>query len=234
MVPEIGINLSRGCGNPTGFANLQPGEVVVDFGCGAGIDVILAAHKVGGQGQVVGLDFAPQMIERAKQAVIASGLQERDIDLRVADLENSLLPKSFADVVISNCVINLVPDKKAVYGEAIRILKPGGRLAISDVVLTEEIDPHLRKRFQEDWAGCLGGAVPEKDYWQTITNAGFTEIKTVSRHTLTPQELEAMACCPGKEFTPAAAQEDLAAVQGNVVSVKFTAVKPNPELKIED
>ena len=198
----------------------------MDFGCGAGIDVILAAHKIGKQGRVVGLDFAPQMIERAKQAVIASGLQERDIDLRVADLENSLLPQSFADVVISNCVINLVPDKKSVYGEAIRILKPGGRLAISDVVLTEEIDPRLRERFQEFWAGCLGGAAPEEDYWQTVTNAGFTEIKTVSRHTLTPQELEAMACCPGKEFTPAASQEDLAAVQGKVVSVKLTAVKP--------
>jgi SAM-dependent methyltransferase len=166
------------------------------------------------------------MIERAKQAVISSGFQEKDIDLRVADLENSLLPQSFAEVVISNCVINLVPDKKSVYGEAIRILKPGGRLAISDVVLTEEIDPRLRERFQEFWAGCLGGAVPEEDYWQTITNAGFAEIKTVSRHTLTPQELEAMACCPGKEFTPAAAQEDLAAVQGCVVSVKFTTVKP--------
>jgi ubiquinone/menaquinone biosynthesis C-methylase UbiE len=226
LVPEIGINLSRGCGNPTGFASLQPAEVVVDFGCGAGIDVILAAHRVGRQGRVVGLDFAPQMIERAKQAVIASGLQEWDIDLRVADLENSLLSQSFADVVISNCVINLVPDKKAVYGEAYRILKPGGRLAISDVVLTEEIDPRLRERFQENWAGCLGGAAPEEDYWQTIANSGFAEIKTVSRHTLTPQELEAMACCPGKEFTPATAQEDLAAVQGNVVSVKFTALNP--------
>ncbi|MCP4630254.1 MAG: methyltransferase domain-containing protein [bacterium] len=225
-MPEIGINLSRGCGNPTGFANLQSGDVVVDFGCGAGIDVILAAHKVGRQGRVIGLDFAPQMIERAKQAVISSGLQKRDIDLRVADLASSQLPDRFADVVISNCVINLCPDKKAVYKEAHRILHPGGRLAISDVVLTEEIDPRLRERFQEYWAGCLGGAVPEKDYRQTITNAGFTEIKTVSRHTLTPQELEAMACCPGREFTPAAAQADLAAVQGKVVSVKFTAVKP--------
>jgi len=225
-VPEIGINLSRGCGNPTGFANLQPGEVVVDFGCGAGIDVILAAHRVGRQGRVVGLDFAPQMIERAKQAFIASGLQEWNIELRTADLENSKLPDRFADAVISNCVINLCPDKKAVYEEACRILLPGGRLAISDVVLTEEIDPHLRERFRDYWAGCLGGAVPEENYWRTITNAGFAEIKTVSSHTLTPQELEAMACCPGKEFTPAAAQEDLAAVQGKVVSVKFTAVRP--------
>jgi len=226
LVPEIGINLSRGCGNPTGFANLQPGEVVVDFGCGAGIDVILAAYKVGQQGRVVGLDFAPQMIERAKQAVIASGLQEKQIELRVAELENSQLPDGFADVMISNCVINLCPDKNAVYAEAYRILKPGGRLAISDVVLTEEIEPLLRGRFQEYWAGCLGGAVPEDDYWQTIKNEGFAEIITVSRHTLTPQELKAMAACPGEEFTPAPAQDDLTVVQDKVVSIKFTSIKP--------
>ena len=224
-MPEIGINLSRGCGNPTGFANLQPGETVVDFGCGAGIDVILAAHRVGGQGRVVGLDFAPQMIERAKQAVIASGLQERDIELRAAELENSQLLDGAADVVISNCVINLCPDKKAVYDEAYRILKPGGRLAISDIVLTEEIDLHQRKRFQENWAGCLGGAIPAEDYWQTIKDAGFAKIMVVSRHILTPQELKAMACCPGEEFTPAPAKEDLDVVQGKVVSVKFSAIK---------
>jgi len=225
-VPEIGINLSRGCGNPTGFAKLQPGEVVVDFGCGAGIDVILAAHRVGEQGRVVGLDFAPQMIERAKQAVIDSRLQERDIQLQVADLENSQLPQSFANVVISNCVINLCPDKKAVYAEAGRILQPGGRLAISDIVLTEEIDPRLQERFRKTWAGCLGGAIPAEDYWQTIKRAGFAEIMVVSRHILTPSELEAMASCPGGEFTPAPDQEDLAVVQGKVVSVKFTALKP--------
>jgi SAM-dependent methyltransferase len=225
-VPEIGINLSRGCGNPTGFASLQPGEVVVDFGCGGGIDVILAAHKVGKQGRVIGLDFASQMIEKAKQAVIDSGLQDRNIELYVAGLENSQLPDTIADVIISNCVINLCPDKKAVYGEAYRILQPGGRLAISDIVLTEEIDPRLRERFQETWAGCLGGAVPEEEYWETIKEAGFTDVTTVSRHILTSQELTAMASCPGEEFTPAPAQEDLAVVQGKVLSIKFTAIKP--------
>ena len=198
----------------------------MDFGCGAGIDVILAAHRVGEQGRVVGLDFVPQMIERAKQAVIDSRLQERDIQLQVADLENSQLPQSFANVVISNCVINLCPDKKAVYAEAGRILQPGGRLAISDIVLTEEIDPRLQERFRKTWAGCLGGAIPAEDYWQTIKRAGFAEIMVVSRHILTPSELEAMASCPGGEFTPAPDQEDLAVVQGKVVSVKFTALKP--------
>lgn len=227
LVPEVALNLSRGCGNPTGFANLEPGEVVVDFGCGGGIDVILAAHKVGSQGRVVGIDFADQMIERAKQAVAEAGLQDRDIEFRVSDMEKTQLPDGFADVVISNCVINLCPDKDAVYEEAFRILRPGGRLAISDIVLTENIDPELRERFQSTWAGCLGGAIPEEDYMQTVRQAGFAEIQIVARHTLTPAELEAMACCPGEEFAPAPAKDDLGVVQGKVTSIKFTAVRPS-------
>jgi SAM-dependent methyltransferase len=226
-VPEVALNLSRGCGNPTGFANVQPGDVVVDFGCGGGIDVILAAHKVGEKGRVVGIDFAPQMIERAKQAVTEVGLQDRDIELRVADMGKSQLPASFADVVISNCVINLCPDKDAVYKEAFRIVQPGGRLAISDIVLTEDIDSQLRERFQSTWAGCLGGAISEDDYWQTVKKAGFVEIQIVARHTLTPEELEAMACCPGEEFTPPPSKEDRVLVEGKVASVKFTAVRPS-------
>jgi ubiquinone/menaquinone biosynthesis C-methylase UbiE len=226
-LPELALKLSRGCGNPTSFANLQPGDVVVDFGCGGGIDVILAAHGVGEQGRVVGLDFAPQMIEQAKQAVTEAGLEERDIELRVACMEKSHLPNSFADVVISNCVINLYPDKDAVYEEAFRILRPGGRLAISDIVLTEDINPRLRARFQANGTGCLGGAIPEEDYWQTVRKAGFAEVQIVARHILTPEELKAMACCPGEEFTPAPAKEDLAVVQGRVISVKFSTIKPS-------
>ncbi len=129
-------------------------------------------------------------------------------------------------MVISNCVINLCPDKDAVYKEAFRILRPGGRLAISDIVLTEAIDLQLRVRFQSTWAGCLGGAIPEGDYWQVLSKVGFTNIQVVTRHTLTPEELIAMACCPGNEFTPAPAGEDLAVVQGKVTSIKFTAIKP--------
>jgi SAM-dependent methyltransferase len=228
LVPEVGLNLSRGCGNPTGFANLQPGEVVVDFGCGGGIDVILAAHKVGEQGKVVGIDLTPQMIERAKQTVAEAGLQDRDIELHVADMGKSQLPTSFTDVVISNCVISLCPNKDTIYEEAFRILRPGGRLAISDIVLTEDIDPQLRERFQTTWAGCLGGAIPEDDYWQKVRKAGFVEIQIVARHTLTPEVLEAMACCPGEEFTPPPSEEDRLLVEGKVASVKFTAMRPSP------
>jgi ubiquinone/menaquinone biosynthesis C-methylase UbiE len=201
----------------------------VDFGCGGGIDVILAAHKVGEDGKVVGIDFAPQMIERAKQAVIESGLQERDIELRVADMGKSQLPKDFADVVLSNCVINLCPDKDAVYEEVFRILRPRGRLAISDIVLTKEIESQLRERFQATWAGCLGGAILEESYWHTMKKAGFADFQIVSRHTLSPMELKAMACCPGEAFTPSPNKEDLEIVQGKVDSVKFTAIKPPPD-----
>jgi SAM-dependent methyltransferase len=225
LVPEIALKFSRGCGNPTGFANLQLSDVVVDFGCGGGIDVILADHKVGSQGRVIGIDCAPQMIERAKQAVAESGLQDRNIEFRTAYLDKTQLPDDFADVVISNCVINLCPDKDAVYKEAFRILRAGGRIAISDTVFTESVASELQERFQSTWAGCLGGAVPEDDYWQTVREAGFAEIQIVARHLLTPEELEAMACCPGEEFTPPPSKEDRVEVEGKVASVKFTAIK---------
>lgn len=226
-VPELARNLSRGCGNPTGFANLQPGEAVVDLGCGGGIDMILAARKVGASGKVYGVDFTLQMIEQAKQAVAQAGLPDHSVEFRHASLENTTLPDASADVAMSNCVINLCPDKDAVYREAFRILKPGGRLAISDIMLTGPIDAELRERLQSVWAGCTGGAIPEADYWDTLKNAGFTGIRIVARHLLSDPELDGMACCPGKEYTPAPAEDDLNGIQGKVVSVKFTANTPS-------
>jgi len=166
------------------------------------------------------------MIERAKQAVAEAGLQDSNTELRVADMERTQLPDRSADIVISNCVINLCPDKEAVYKEAFRILRPSGRLAISDIVLTERIAPELQERFQSRWAGCLGGAIPEEDYMDTVRKAGFTGIQIVARHLLTPGELEAMACCPGEEFTTPPSKEDRVLVEGKVASVKFTAAKP--------
>ena len=224
QVPEMARNLSKGCGNPTGFANLHPGEVVVDFGCGAGIDIILAARKVGPAGKVVGVDFTPQMIERAKQSAAEAGLTDT-VELRIADTERLDLPDNFADVVISNCVINLCPDKDAVYREAFRILKPGGRLAISDIDYSEKIDPQVHERFQATWAGCVGGAIDEESYFEIVRKAGFGQIEIVIHHPLPPAELDEMACCPGPEFTPAPAKEYLDVVEGKVVSVKFTAIK---------
>ena len=225
LVPQSAFRLSRGCGNPVGFADLQLGEVVVDFGCGAGIDVILAAHKVGAGGKVVGVDFASRMIERATGAVAEANLTEIT-ELVVSDLERVELRDGFADVVISNCVINLCPDKEAVYREAFRVLRPRGRLAISDVVYSEGIDPRMRERLQSTWAGCVGGAIEEDRYFQVLRVIGFTDIEIVARHPLKPNELEEMACCPGPEFTSPPAKEDIVSVEGNVVSIKFRASKP--------
>ena len=225
LVPEIALKLSKGCGNPSGFADLQAGEVVLDFGCGAGIDVILAAHKVGSGGRVIGVDFAPQMIERAKQATAEAGLTNQ-VELRVTDLERLDLSDDFVDVVISNCVINLCPDKEAVYQEAFRILRSAGRLAISDIIFTEKIEPQVQERFQSSWAGCVGGAIEEDNYLEIVQKVGFKKVDVVARHPLPPKELEAMACCPGPEFTPIPEKEDLAVAQGKVVSIKFTAIKP--------
>ncbi len=224
-VPEISRGLSRGCGNPTGFAGLKPGEVVVDFGCGAGIDVILAARKVAPDGKVIGVDFAPQMIERAKQAVSEAGLLDA-VELVVADLEQVTVPDGCADVVTSNCVINLCPDKGAVYREIFRILKPGGRVAISDIVHEEKIDPTVRAHFEKTWSGCVGGSIDEESYFKILDNAGFAEIEIIARHLLRETELEEMACCPGPEFAPGPDEADLQVVQGKVASIKFTAAKP--------
>jgi hypothetical protein len=113
-----------------------------------------------------------------------------------------------------------------VYDEAFRLLRPGGRLAISDIIYSQEIDPEVRRRFQSTWAGCVGGAIEEDGYFRVLRDAGFTDIEVVSRHPLETSELEEMACCPGPQFTPAPAPEDLASVDGKVVSVKFRANKP--------
>ena len=169
--------------------------------------------------------MTPHMIERAKQSVTEAHVA-KTTEFLLADLEQVELPDGFADVVISNCVINLCPDKEAVYREAFRVLKPGGRLAISDIVFGGEIDPQVRERFQASAAGCVGGAIEEDRYFQILQDVGFGQIEIVARHLLQPKELKKMACCPGPEFTPAPAKEDIASVEGKVVSIKFRANKP--------
>ncbi|MBU1291989.1 methyltransferase domain-containing protein [Patescibacteria group bacterium] len=160
LLPKLAINLSRGCGNPTSFADIRPGEVVADFGCGGGIDLVLAAHKVGPTGKVIGIDFAPQMIERAKQVMKEAGLSDR-VEFILMDIENPQVPDNIADEAISNCVINLCPCKPCVYKQIFDILKPGGRLAISDIVTIGDVDRKIREYFQSIWSGCVGGAIEE-------------------------------------------------------------------------
>jgi len=227
MVPKGALSLSRGCGNPIGFAGLHASEAVVDLGCGGGIDVVLAAHAVGSAGGVVGVDAAPQMIKKARENLVEAGLGAQRVDLRVADLADTGLPAGCADVVISNCVMNLCPDKDAAYQEAFRILRPGGRLAISDMMWTEQIAPDLEASFESTWAGCVGGALPVERYFETVRQAGFEHISVVGEHPFSAGELDEMACCPGPDFTPKPAQADLDAVQGKLTSIKFTAHKPS-------
>ena len=222
-IPPLALALSRGCGNPTSFARLQEGETVADLGCGGGIDLILAGRRVGPGGRVLGVDFAPEMLERARLCVEESGLE--NVELAPGNVESLPLPNGGADAVISNCVINLVPDKEAVYREAFRVLKPGGRIAISDIVTSCQLEPDLRTRFQGTWPGCLGGAMEEGPYLGLIQATGFGDMEIIARHVLSPEELQGMAQCPGSDFTPSPLPEDLAAVVGKVLSIKFRATR---------
>ena len=224
LIPKLAINLSRGCGNPTSFANLQPGETVADFGSGGGIDLVLAAHKVGPTGKVIGIDFAPHMIEIAKQVMEEAGLSDR-VEFILLDIENPEVPDNIADVVISNCVINLCPWKPCVYKQVFDILKPGGRLAISDIVTIGYVDPKVGEYFRSIWTGCTGGAIPEDEYLKIVQDVGFSQLQVVARHILGPKELDEMASCPGKKFSPTFSEEKLAQMEGKIVSTKFTAVK---------
>lgn len=224
-VPATARRLSRGCGNPTAFADLVPGETVVDLGCGGGIDVTLAARQVGPTGAVTGIDMTPEMIDRAREAAGEAGLGDQ-VTFLLADMAATGLADASIEVVISNCVINLSPEKDVVYAEIFRILRPGGRVAISDITLSQPLAPGLSARFQDSWAGCMGGAMPETDYLRIVSEAGFSDLVITTRHTLARGELAAMSCCPGEKYAEPPATADLAAVAGQVESIKFTATKP--------
>ena len=163
--------------------DFKPGEVAVDLGCGAGIDVILAAHKVGPRGRVVGVDLSSNMIEKAKMAVDQAGLEDHDIELVVNDIEQMTLDDGFADVVISNATMCMVPHKDVAYAEAYRILKPGGRLAITDLVFAEGTDHEAVTRLRSSWQGGLGGAISQEKYIEIVRKAGFGQVEIISSRT---------------------------------------------------
>jgi SAM-dependent methyltransferase len=174
-VPE-GSNLGLGCGNPTALASLKKGEVVLDLGSGPGFDCFLAADKVGKEGKVIGVDMTPEMLEKAR-ANAAKG-NYTNVEFRLGEIENLPVADNSVDVVISNCVINLSPDKESVFKETFRVLKPGGRIMVSDVVLSKEL-PDFVKNSDEAYVGCFSGATLKDEYLKTIENAGFKEVEIV-------------------------------------------------------
>jgi SAM-dependent methyltransferase len=172
-LPEGAVRASLGCGNPTALAALSAGEIVLDLGSGGGIDVILSARRVGPAGKAYGLDMTDEMLDLARRNQAEAGVT--NVEFLKGEIENIPLPDGSVDVVISNCVINLSADKDAVLAEAFRVLKPGGRFAVSDVVVRGEV-PAESRRGIELWVGCVAGALEETDYRDKLARAGFVDI----------------------------------------------------------
>jgi SAM-dependent methyltransferase len=204
-----GADLGLGCGNPKAIAALQPGEVVVDLGSGGGFDCFLAAAEVGEAGRVIGVDMTPDMLSKARDNALRG--KYSNVEFRLGEIEALPIADSCADVIISNCVINLSPDKGRVFREAFRVLKPGGRLAISDVVATVEIPPEMRNDPQLV-SGCMGNASLIEELRQFIADAGFIEVR------IEPKD-ESRAFI--RDWAPGRGIEDY------VVSATIEAVKPN-------
>jgi arsenite methyltransferase len=169
-------NMGLSCGNPTAMASLRPGEVVVDLGSGGGLDVFLAAQKVGPTGKAIGIDMTPEMIDRARRNAAQSDL--KNVEFHEADIDNLPLADNSADCIISNCVINLAPDKNAVFREMFRVLKPGGRVAVSDIALKQELPQDLATDLMAH-VGCIAGAISIEDYQHGLRAAGFDAVHVV-------------------------------------------------------
>jgi arsenite methyltransferase len=174
QIPEEALLASLGCGNPTALAKLNPGEVVLDLGSGGGIDVLLSAKRVGATGKAYGLDMTDQMLALANENKLKAGLA--NVEFLKGEIENIPLPDNSVDVIISNCVINLSADKDRVLREAFRVLKPGGRFAVSDVVTRGDMLPEIRQSVQA-WVGCIAGSLEENDYRNKLATAGFEQIE---------------------------------------------------------
>ncbi len=178
-IPEDAV-MGLGCGNPTALAELKEGETVLDLGSGGGLDVFLAAKRVGEEGKVIGVDMTPQMIEKAKENARKADCQ--NVEFRLGEIENLPVEDNSVDIIISNCVINLSPDKLATFKEAFRVLKPDGRILISDLVTEGELPEEIKRSF-DAWAECIAGALEKREYLDTIKKAGFRDVEIVAQHT---------------------------------------------------
>jgi len=199
-------NLGLGCGNPVAIASLKEGDVALDLGSGAGFDAFLASRKVGKSGRVIGVDMTPEMIEKARAN--AQKGNYLNVEFRLGEIEKLPVENDLVDMVISNCVINLSPDKERVFKEAFRVLKPGGRLMISDLVLTRDL-PEAIKASVEAYVGCLAGAIKKKEYLKLIMLAGFKHVLVISE----------------SSYPVDAMFDNLEAAQDAIASIKVSAVK---------
>jgi arsenite methyltransferase len=221
-VPE-GANLGLGCGNPVALASLKQGETVLDLGSGAGFDCFLAADRVGERGRVIGVDMTPEMIEKARENGKKGNYT--NVEFRLGEIEHLPAADNSVDAVISNCVINLSPDKKGVFAEAYRVLRPGGRLMVSDIVLLKEL-PAFVKNSLEAYIGCVSGAMLKDEYLKTIRDAGFQDVKIMGETAFPPELIlsdpTAKEIIKKLKIKPERAGE----VANLVTSIKVSGIKP--------
>jgi arsenite methyltransferase len=218
QVPEEALQASLGCGNPTALANLNAGEIVLDLGSGGGIDVLLSARRVGPAGKAYGLDMTDEMLSLANENKRKAGVE--NVEFLRGEIENIPLPDNSVDVVISNCVINLSPDKDRVLREAFRVLKPGGRFAVSDVVTRGEILPEIRKSVLL-WVGCVAGALDESEYRNKLRAAGFDDVEIEPTRIYRVEDAREFLAGQGLDLRELAPQVD-----GKFMSAFVRAVKP--------
>ena len=221
-LPDTVTDISLGCGNPTAIAELRPGEVVLDLGSGGGIDCFLAAKKVGSEGRVIGLDMTPDMIRLARRN--AKKMGATNVEFRYGEMEEMPIPDESVDVIISNCVINLSPDKDAVFGEAYRVLRPGGRMSVSDIVTNGQL-PEFILKSEDAWCSCVSGALDEAVYLDKLEAAGFTDVEVNSRVYFDLDSLDVEKFLVGLAV-PISLDELRASLKNKVVSIKVRAQKP--------
>jgi len=219
QIPEEAVLASLGCGNPTALANLNAGEVVLDLGSGGGIDVLLSAKRVGATGKAYGLDMTDEMLALANENKRKSGIE--NVEFLKGEIENIPLPDNSVDVIISNCVINLSPDKDRVLREAFRVLKPGGRFAVSDVVTRGEMVPEIRQSVLA-WVGCMAGALEENEYRAKLQAAGFERIELEPTRIYRAEDARETLLNEGIDIEAVAPKVD-----GKFMSAFVRAVKPS-------
>ncbi|MFC1904477.1 arsenite methyltransferase [Chloroflexota bacterium] len=222
-VPE-GANLGLGCGNPVALASLKEGETVLDLGSGGGFDCFLAAERVGSQGRVIGVDMTPEMLEKARENARKGNYG--NVEFRLGEIENLPVADNSVDAIISNCVINLAPDKSRVFAEAFRVLKPGGRLMVSDIVLLKEL-PDFIKISIEAYTGCLAGAMRRDAYLNAISTTGFQKVGIVDETQYSLKYLSEDPTAKSIIDNLGIPLEEVEDVASSVVSIKVCGFKPD-------